>query len=84
MFWGVNSDGSYSMWTLIVTTLVFSGSVTGGVAANTVFLDFPDEVKCQKAATATGSSERIDLGAVRPGYVAPQGNYRIVARCVER
>jgi hypothetical protein len=72
------------MWTLIVTTLVFSGSVTGGVAANTVFLDFPDEAKCQKAATAIGSSERVDLGAVRPGYVAPQGNYRIVARCVER
>jgi hypothetical protein len=72
------------MWTLIVTTLVFSGSVTGGVSANTVFLDFPDEAKCQKAATAIGSSERVDLGTVRPGYVTPQGNYRIVGRCVER
>jgi hypothetical protein len=28
------------MWTLIVTTLVFAGAVTGGVAVNTIFLDF--------------------------------------------
>jgi hypothetical protein len=73
------------MWTLIVTTFVFSGAVTGGVAVNTVFLDFPSEAKCQKAAAATGASERIDLGAVRTGPGASQqGNYRIVARCVER
>jgi hypothetical protein len=72
------------MWTLIVTTFVFAGSVTGGVAVNTVFLDFPNEAKCQNAAAATGSSGRVDLGEVTPGYVAPQGNYRIVARCVER
>jgi hypothetical protein len=35
--------GGQSMWTLIVTTFVFAGSVAGGVAANTAFLDFPDE-----------------------------------------
>jgi hypothetical protein len=74
------------MWTLIVTTLIFSGSVTGGVAVSTVFLDFPNEAKCRKAATATESSERVELGALRVGPNASQqqGNYRIVARCVER
>jgi hypothetical protein len=40
------------MWTLILVTVVFSGSVTGGVAANTTFLDFPDEAKCRAAAAA--------------------------------
>jgi hypothetical protein len=29
------------MWTPIVTTFVFAGSVAGGVAVNTTFLDFP-------------------------------------------
>jgi hypothetical protein len=46
------------MWTLIVTTLVFAGSVAGGVAVNTAFLDFADEAKCRKAAAATEASER--------------------------
>jgi hypothetical protein len=73
------------MWTLIVTTLVFAGAVTGGVAVNTIFLDFPNEAKCRKAAAVTEASERVDLGAVRAGPSASmQGNYRIVARCVER
>jgi hypothetical protein len=36
----------WSMWTPIVTTIVFAGSVAGGVAVNTTFLDFPDERKC--------------------------------------
>jgi hypothetical protein len=74
------------MWTLIVTTLVFAGGVSGGVAVSTAFLDFPNEAKCRKAVAATEASERIDLGAVRVGPNAspPQGNYRVVARCVER
>jgi hypothetical protein len=36
------------MWTLVVTTLVFAGSVAGGVAVNTTFLDFPDEGGVEK------------------------------------
>jgi hypothetical protein len=36
------------MWTLVVTTLVFAGSVAGGVAVNTTFLDFPDEGDVEK------------------------------------
>jgi hypothetical protein len=54
------------MWTLIVTTFVFAGSVAGGVAVNTTFLDFPDQGKCQKAAAAMNTSERVDIGG-RPG-----------------
>jgi hypothetical protein len=74
------------MWTLIVTTFVFAGAVTGGVAVNTVFLDFPNETKCRKAAAATEAVERVDIGALRagPNSSPTQGNYRIVARCVER
>jgi hypothetical protein len=74
------------MWTLIVTTFVFAGGVSGGVAVNTVFLDFPNEAKCRKAVTATEATERVDIGAARVGPNASpsQGNYRIAARCVER
>jgi hypothetical protein len=70
------------MWTLIVTTLVFAGSVAGGVA----FLDFADEAKCRKAAAATEASERVGIGDVRAGHpnISPPAYYRIVARCVER
>jgi hypothetical protein len=74
------------MWTLIVTTFVFAGSVAGGVAANTVFLDFVDEAKCRKAAAAMDTSERVDIGGARGGRpsISPPAYFRIVARCVER
>jgi hypothetical protein len=74
------------MWTLIVTTFVFAGSVAGGVAANTAFLDFPDEAKCRKAAAAMETSERVGIGDARPGHpnISPPAYYRIVTRCVER
>jgi hypothetical protein len=74
------------MWTLIVTTLVFAGSVAGGVAVNTSFLDFPDQGKCQKAAAAMNTSERVDIGGARAGRpsISPPAYYQIIARCVER
>jgi|HubBroStandDraft_3_1064219.scaffolds.fasta_scaffold216316_4 hypothetical protein len=67
------------MWTLIVTTFVFAGSVAGGV-------DFPDQGKCQKAAAAMNTSERVDIGGARAGRpsISPPAYYQIVARCVER
>jgi hypothetical protein len=73
------------MWTLILMTVVFSGSVTGGVAANTTFLDFADEAKCRAAAAALQASERVvinDRGA-HPNISLP-AYYRTVAHCVER
>jgi hypothetical protein len=73
------------MWTLIVTTFVFAGSVAGGVAVNTTFLDFPDERRCQKAAAVMSTSERVDIGGIRAGRPSPPpAYYQIVARCVER
>jgi hypothetical protein len=74
------------MWTLIVTTFVFAGSVAGGVAVNTTFLDFSDERKCQKAAAVMSASERVDIGGTRSGRpsISPPAYYQIVARCVER
>jgi hypothetical protein len=73
------------MWTLILVTLVFSGSVTGGVAANTAFLDFADEAKCRTAAAVLEASERVGIGD-RAGRqnISPPAYYRTVARCVER
>jgi D-arabinose 1-dehydrogenase-like Zn-dependent alcohol dehydrogenase len=38
------------MWTLILVTVALAGSVTGGVATSTTFLDFADEAKCKTAA----------------------------------
>jgi hypothetical protein len=75
-----------SMWTLIVTTMVLAGSVAGGVAVNTTFLDFPDEGRCRKAAAAMDTSERVDIGGARAGRpsISPPAYYRIVTRCVER
>jgi hypothetical protein len=74
------------MWTLIVTTLVFAGSVTGGVAVNTAFLDFADEGKCRKAASTMEASERVGIGEIRGGHpnISPPAYYRVVTRCVER
>jgi hypothetical protein len=68
------------------TTFVFAGSVAGGVAVNTTFLDFPDQGKCQKAAAAMNTSERVDIGGARAGRpsISPPAYYQIVARCVER
>ncbi len=54
------------MWTLILMTLVFSGSVAGGVAVNTAFLDFPNGGKCRSAASAMEAAERIAIGEAAP------------------
>jgi hypothetical protein len=74
------------MWTLILTTLVFSGSVTGGVAVNTSFLDFPNEGKCRSAAAALEAAERVTVGDARGGHpsISPPAYFRTIARCVER
>jgi hypothetical protein len=73
------------MWTLILVTVVFSGSVTGGVAANTTFLDFPDEAKCRAAAAALQASEHVAINerGAHPN-ISPPAYYRTIARCVER
>ena len=74
------------MWTLILTTLVFSGSVTGGVAVNTSFLDFQSQEKCKSGAAALEASERVAIFADRGGHpnISPPAYYRTIARCVER
>jgi len=73
------------MGTLILVTVVFSGSVSGGVAGNTAFLDFESEAKCRAAASIMEASERVamnDRGG-RPN-ISPPAYYRTIARCVER
>jgi hypothetical protein len=79
-------DGSAAMWTLILVTVIFSGSVVGGVAGNTAFLDFPNEGKCRAAAGVMEASERVAISAARPGQtnISPPAYYRIIARCIER
>jgi hypothetical protein len=74
------------MWTLILVTVVFSGSVTGGVAGNTAFLDFATEAKCRTAASAMEMAERVGVGEVRGGHpsISPPAYFRTIARCVER
>jgi hypothetical protein len=57
------------MWTLIVTTLVFAGSVAGGVAVNTTFLDFPDEGRCRKAEQPWTPQNGSISGAPGPGVL---------------
>jgi hypothetical protein len=55
------------MWTMVLVTVVLAGSVTGGVATSTTFLDFADEAKCKTAAEAMNTSERIGIND-RPGH----------------
>jgi hypothetical protein len=47
---------------------------------------FPRQGKCQKAAAAMNTSERVDIGGARAGRpsISPPAYYQIVARCVER
>jgi hypothetical protein len=73
------------MWTLILTTLVLSGSVSGGVAVSTTFLDFPSEGKCRTAAAAMEMTERVST-TERSGHpnISPPAYFRTIARCVER
>jgi hypothetical protein len=49
-----------------LSTFVCSGSVAGGVAANTAFLDFPNEAKCRAAAGAMEASERVSITFLAP------------------
>jgi len=61
--------------------MLVSGALSGA-SSTTGFIDFPDEQKCEAAATAIGA----------PGWVripddprrSPVGGYRIIARCVQR
>jgi hypothetical protein len=73
------------MWTLILVTVALAGSVQGGVATSTTFLDFADEAKCKTAAEAMNTNERIGIND-RPGHtnISPPAYYRTVARCVQR
>ncbi len=74
------------MWTLILVTVVINGSVTGGVATNTAFLDFANEAKCRTAADAIGATERVAIND-RVGQhpnISPPAYYRTIAHCVER
>jgi hypothetical protein len=73
------------MWTLVLLTVVINGAVTGGVAATTAFLDFPDEARCRSAATGLATTERVGISE-RVGHpnISPPAYYRVVARCVER
>jgi hypothetical protein len=80
------ADWSERMWTLILMTLVFSGSAAGGVAVNTAFLDFSTEGKCRSAAAGMEMSERVDIGGTRAGHpsISPPSYVRTIARCYER
>jgi hypothetical protein len=73
------------MWTLILVTVVLSGSVTGGVASNTAFLDFASEAKCRAAASAMEATERIGINdrGSHPN-ISPPAYVRTIGRCVER
>jgi hypothetical protein len=84
--WGASvASWSDNMWTLILLTVVLSGSVTGGVATSTRFLDFATEEKCRSAASAMEATERIGI-TDRGGHpnISPPAYVRTIARCVER
>jgi hypothetical protein len=42
------------MWTLVIITIAFSGTLSGATSSTT-YLDFPDQQKCETAATAVGA-----------------------------
>ena len=78
------------MWTLIIITIAFSGALSGA-SSSTAYLDFPDQSKCEAAATAIGAPDWIRISPPPP-KISPGGSqqstqvggYRIITRCVQR
>lgn len=74
------------MWTLVIITLMAAAPLSGGgvnrsgASTTTTFLDFPDQQKCNAAA----STIQTPNGAMPSGIPAAFAVYRIVAKCVER
>jgi len=74
------------MWTLIIITIAFSGALSGA-SSSTAYLDFPDQSKCETAATAIGAPNWIRITPQKtPGgpQQTPVGGYLIITRCVQR
>jgi hypothetical protein len=71
------------MWTLILVVIVAANANTGGVSTSTTFLDFPDQAKCQAAATEVAVDDYTTLPTNAFGG-RPPTVYRIVAKCVAR
>jgi hypothetical protein len=71
------------MWTLVIITIAFSGALSGA-SSSTAYLDFPDQSRCEAAATAIGAPDWIRITPGGPQRSAPVGGYRIITRCVQR
>jgi len=71
------------MWTLIIITITFSGALSGA-SSSTVYLDFPDQSKCEAAATAIGTPSWIRITPGHGGSQTSVGGYLIITRCVQR
>jgi hypothetical protein len=71
------------MWTLIIITIAFSGALSGA-SSSIAYLDFPDQSKCEAAATAIGAPGWIRITPGGTGSQTSTGGYRIITRCVER
>jgi hypothetical protein len=69
------------MWTLVIITIAFSGTLTGATSSTT-YLDFPDRPKCEAAATAISAPDWVSITSGSPGRSV--GGYRIITRCVQR
>jgi hypothetical protein len=71
------------MWTLIIITIAFSGALSGA-SSSIAYLDFPDQSRCEAAATAIGAPDWIRIIPGGPQRLPPVGGYRIITRCVQR
>jgi len=78
-------EGASKMWTLVLITLLVSGSSNGGVATTTSFIDFQEEAKCRSAADAIASTQQLSPtpSGVHPN-ISPSAFYRVVAQCLAR
>lgn len=68
------------MWTLVIITIAFSGTLSGATSSTT-YLDFPDQQKCETAATAIGAPDWVSISFGTPARAV--GGYRIIAKCVQ-
>ena len=71
------------MWTLVIITIAFSGALSGA-SSSTAYLDFPDQSRCEAAATAIGAPDWIRITPGGPQRSPSVGGYRIITRCVQR
>ena len=70
------------MWTLIVFTLLFAGTNTGGTSASVITIQFQTQQGCN-AAVAAIAEDGVGTGPGGAGTAPGRAYYRIEGKCIQ-